>query len=175
MPESSNHSLFPENERNFGGNKLQDGSIGLSPLRRKRTICPSTSKRAFARDSPDFAFFRHFPGFLRALLSLKPLSRSRSVASVHVCVRVCGCVLCMLCAVLCYICSKNMKKSINMENKTRLKSWSQRSQNMVSLFWHDMAIHGPKKSPENGHFPRRIVFLRFSWELPTILARSRRF
>ena len=36
----------------------------------------------------------------------------------YVCVRVCGCVLCMLCAVLCYICSKNMRKSINMENKT---------------------------------------------------------
>ena len=35
-----------------------------------------------------------------------------------VCVCVCGCVLCMLCAVLCYICSKNMRKSINMENKT---------------------------------------------------------
>ena len=110
MPESSNHSPFPENERNFGGNQLPDGSIGLSPLRRRRTICPSISKRAFARDSPDFAFFRHISWVFRVLLLLKPLSRSRSVAGVHVCVRVCvrvcdcECVCCVLCA-----CGKTLK------------------------------------------------------------------
>ena len=38
--------FFLKNERNFGGNQLPDGSIGLSPL----------PKRAFARDSPGFAF-----------------------------------------------------------------------------------------------------------------------
>ena len=65
VPDSSNHALFPENEGNFWGNQLPDGSISLSPLCRKRTICP---KRAFARDSPDFAFFRHFWRFFRALL-----------------------------------------------------------------------------------------------------------
>ena len=107
MPESTNQSLFLENEGNFGWKQLPDGSISLSPPCRRRTICPSISKRAFARDSPDFAFFEHFPEFFRALILLKPLSRSRSVAGVHVCVRVCGCVLCMLCAVLCYSCSKN--------------------------------------------------------------------
>ena len=79
-------AFFLENEGNFGGNQLPDGSIGLSPLRRRRTICPSALPRAFARDSPDFAFFSHFRGFFRVLLLLKPLSRSRSVAGVHVCV-----------------------------------------------------------------------------------------
>ena len=91
MPDSSNHSVFfLENEGKLGGNQLPDGSIGLSPLRRRRTICPSASQRDFARDSPDFAFFRHISRFFRVLLSLKPLSRSRSVAGVSVCVRVCG-------------------------------------------------------------------------------------
>ena len=95
-------AFFLENEGNFGGNQLPDGSIGLSSLRRRRTICPSVSARALARVSPDFAFFRHFPRFFRVWLLLKPLSRSRSVAGVSVCVRVCGCVLCVLCAVLCF-------------------------------------------------------------------------
>ena len=101
--DSTNQSLFPENEGNFGGNQLPDGSIRLSPLRpRRRMICPSISKRAFARDSPDFAFFRHFSRFFRALLSLKPLSRSRSVAGVHV---VCACVVvyCVCCVLCCAI------------------------------------------------------------------------
>ena len=44
--------------------------------------------------SPEFPltlpFSGIFGGFFRALLLLKPLSRSRSVAGVHVCVRVCG-------------------------------------------------------------------------------------
>ena len=85
MPDSTNQSLFPGNEGNFGGNQLPDGSIRLSPHRpRRRMICPSISKRALARVSPDFAFFRHFPGFFRVWLLLKPLSRSRSVAGVCV-------------------------------------------------------------------------------------------
>ena len=182
VPDSTNQSLFPENEGNFGGNQLLYGSIRPSPLRRRRTICPSISKRAFARDSPDFAFFRHFSRFFRALLLHKPLSRSRSVAGVHVCVRVCGCVLCMLCAVLCYICSKNMRKSINMENKTgsnhghnvvrkckKTQETLGKYQNMVSFFWHDMAIHGPKKGPKTAIFPDAL-FLRFPWDLPTFSA-----
>ena len=104
MPESSNHSLFfLENEGNLGGNQLPDGSIGLSSLRRRRTICPSALPRAFARDSPDFAFFRYFPGFFRALLLLKPLSRSRSVAGVHVCVRVWLCIVYVVCCVVLFL------------------------------------------------------------------------
>ena len=62
--DSTNQSLFPENEGKFGGNQMPDGSIRLSPLRpRRRMICPSISKRAFARDSHDFALFKHFQGF----------------------------------------------------------------------------------------------------------------
>ena len=57
-------------------------------------------------------FFRHFLWFSRALLLLKPLSRSRSVAGVHVCVRVCvcECVCCVLCA-----CGKTLKTRGNRE------------------------------------------------------------
>ena len=175
--------VFPENEGNFGGNQILFGSIRPSPPCRRRTICPSISKRAFARDSPDFAFFKHFPGFFRALLLLKPLSRSRSVAGVCLCVCVWNCVLCMLCAVLCYICSTNMRKSTNMENKTgsnhghnvvrkckkkHKKHW-EHIKNMVSLFGHDMAIHGPKKGPKTAIFPDAL-FLRFPWDLPKFSA-----
>ena len=87
VPESSNHSLFPENERNFGGNQLPDGSIGLSPLRRRRTICPSISRRAFARDSPDFAFFRHISRvFPRVTLTQTTLKITVSGRCACVCV-----------------------------------------------------------------------------------------
>ena len=103
--DSSNHALFPENEGNFGGNQLPDGSIRLSPLCRRRTICPSISKRAFAKDSPDFAFFRHISRVFRALLLLKPLSGSRSVAGVHVCACVWLSIVYVVCCVVLF-CSK---------------------------------------------------------------------
>ena len=102
-------AFFLRIEGNFGGNQLPDGSIRLSPLCRRRMICPSISKRAFARDSPDFAFFRHFSRFSRALLLLKTtLKITVSGRCACVCACVC-CVLCMLCAVLCYIFTKNMR------------------------------------------------------------------
>ena len=39
------------------------------------------------------------------------------------------------------------------------------------LFWHDIAIHGPKKV-QNWQFFPNALFLRFPWDLPTILARG---
>ena len=36
-------------------------------------------------------------------------------------------------------------------------------------FWHDMAIHGPKKGPKTAIFPNAL-FLHFTWDLPTIFA-----
>ena len=36
-------------------------------------------------------------------------------------------------------------------------------------FWHDLAIHGPKKRPKTAIFPDAL-FLRFPWDLPTIFA-----
>ena len=89
MPESSNHSLLPGNEGNFGGNQLPDGSIRLSPLRRRRTICPSTSKRAFARVSPDFAFFRHISRFFRVFTLYALTQTTRKITVYCRCVRVC--------------------------------------------------------------------------------------
>ena len=44
-----------------------------------------------------------------------------------------------------------------------IKTWS--------LFWHDLAIQGPKKGPKLATFPNAL-FLRFPWDLPTILARG---
>ena len=37
------------------------------------------------------------------------------------------------------------------------------------LFWHGMAIQGPKKGPKLAIFPNAL-FLRFPWDLPTIFA-----
>ena len=36
-------------------------------------------------------------------------------------------------------------------------------------FWHELAIHGPKKGPKTVFFPNAL-FLRFHWDLPTIFA-----
>ena len=91
MPESSNHSLFfLENDGNLGGNQLPDGSIGLSSLRRRRTICPSALPRAFARDSPDFAFFQVFSRvFPRVTLTQTTLKITVSGRCACVCECVC--------------------------------------------------------------------------------------
>ena len=92
VPESSNHSLFPGNDGNFGGNQLPDGSIRPSPLRRRRTICPAISKRAFARVSPDSAFFMHISRFFRVSYSnhAQDNGRLQVCVCVHVCVCACG-------------------------------------------------------------------------------------
>ena len=42
---------------------------------------------------------------------------------------------------------------------------------MVSFFWHDLAIHGPENGPKLIIFPNAL-FLRFPWDLPTILVRG---
>ena len=81
--------VFPENEGNFVENQLLDGSIGLSPLRRRRTICPSIPKRAFARDSPDFAFFRHISRVFSACYSYSNHSQDHGQWQVCMCVCVC--------------------------------------------------------------------------------------
>ena len=94
VPESSNNTLFPGNEGNFGGNQLPDGSIRLSPLRRRRTICPSISNRAFARVSPDFAFFRHISRFSACshIRSYSNHAQDNGRLQVCVCVHVFACV-----------------------------------------------------------------------------------
>ena len=87
----------------LGGNQLPDGSIGLSSLRRRpKRFARQYRHEPLARVSPDFAFFKHFPGFFRVWLLLKPLSRSRSVAGV----------LCVCCACACVVvyCGKNTEK-----------------------------------------------------------------
>ena len=125
-----------------------------------------------------------FRGFFRVLLLLKPLSRSRSVAGVNVCVRVCvyECVCCVLCA-----CGKTLKTTRNREKCVRYGVcvvWCcevrkcEKTQEITGklskhgfFFWHDMAIRGPEKGPKLAIFPNAL-FLHFSWDLPTILARG---
>ena len=41
--------------------------------------------------------------------------------------------------------------------------------NMVSLFWHDMAIQGPKNDPKTVIFPDALFFT-LPWDLPTFSA-----
>ena len=83
----------------MGGTSHQMVRLVFSPLRRRRTICPSVSARALARVSPDFAFFRHFPGFFRVWYS----NHSQDHGQWQVCMCVCACVsvYCVCCAVLC--------------------------------------------------------------------------
>ena len=102
----------------------------------------------------------------------------------QVCMCVCVCVVeyCVCCAVLCYICSKNMRKSINMENKTG----SNHGHNVVrkckkhKKHWEHIKTWSPffgtiwpstdrKKGPKTAIFPDAL-FLRFPWDLPTIFA-----
>ena len=78
--------------------------------------------------SPEFSltlpFSGIFRGFFRVWLLLKPLSRSRSVVGVSVCVRV-GAVLCVcvLCSVLCAVCCENQRKQREMlPSSSSLKS-----------------------------------------------------
>ena len=168
MPESSNHSLFfLENEGNLGGNQLPDGSIGLSSLRRRRTICPSVSARALARVSPDFAFFRHFPGVFRVWLLLQPLSRSRSVAGVL-------CVVVRVYVVRCCASGKTLKTRGNREKcvwfgvcvvwccevrkYTKTRETLGKCTKHGLFFWHGMAIQGPKKGPMLAIFPNAMFF-----------------
>ena len=92
-------AFFLENEGNFGGNQLPDGSIGLSSLRRRRTICPSISARALARVSPDFAFFQaYFAGFSARY---SHSNHSQDHGQWQVCMCVCVCVVVCVYVVCC--------------------------------------------------------------------------
>ena len=87
-----------------GRDQPPDGSIGLSPLRRRRTICPSISKRAFARDSPDFAFFRHISRvFPRVTLTQTTLKITVSGRCACVCACVWLCIVYVVCCVVLYL------------------------------------------------------------------------
>ena len=131
----------------------------FSPLRRRRTICPSVSARALARVSPDFAFFRHFPGFFRVWYSNHSHDHGQWQVCMCVCVRVC---LCIVCVVWCCEVRKYTKKTRETLGKLSKHGL---------LFWHDLAIHGPKNGPKLIIFPNAL-FLRFPWDLPTILDRG---
>ena len=112
-----------------------------------------------------------FRWFFRVWLLLKPLSRSRSVAGVHVCVRVCGCE-CVCCAVLCvwkntenpkekpekcvwYVCvvwcCEVRKYTKNTRNiGTIHKTWSP----FLARYGHPWT----RKRSKIGHFSQRILF-----------------
>ena len=135
---------------------------------------------------PEFLLSCLFQAFSRVFprVVLKPLSGSRSVAGVHVCVRVC---LCIVYVVRCCACGKTLKTKGNREKcvwygvcvvwccevrntqKTR-ETLGKLSKHGLHL-WHGMATHGPKKGPKLAIFPNAL-FLRLPWDLPTILDRG---
>ena len=112
-----------------------------------------------------------FRGFFRVFLLLKPLSRSRSVAGVHVCVRVCvcECVCCVLCA-----CGKTLKTTRNREKcvwygvcvvwccEVRKCEKNARNNGKIVKTWSPfLARYGhpwTRKRSKIGHFPQRLVF-----------------
>ena len=119
--EFSNHHLFLKIRKISEGHSYQLVHFG----NRRRTICSSISQRDFVRDSPVFVFFMHisrvFPRVTLTQTTLKITVSDRRAC-------VCTCVwlwVCMLRAVLCHICSKNMSKY--------RKHW-ETYQNMVSFF-----------------------------------------
>ena len=95
VPGSRNHPFFL---------RMREISEGTSYQMVRLVFRHFAADERFARNepSPEFPltlpFSGIFGGFFRALLLHKPLSRSRSVAGVSVCVRVCG-VYCVLCCV----------------------------------------------------------------------------
>ena len=130
---------------------------------------------------PFSSIFQVFP---RVTLTQTTLKITVSGRCACVCACVWLCIVYVVCCVLCYICSKNMRKSINMENKTGsnhghnvVRKCKKNTRNIGKLskhgllFWHDMAIHGPKKGPKTVIFPDAL-FLRFPWDLPTFSAES---
>ena len=160
----------------MGGNQLPDGSIGLSSLRRRRTVCPSVSARALARVSPDFAFFSIFQGF-SACGSYS--NHSQDHGQWQVC--------CVCCACVVVYCGKTLETRGNREKCVwygvcavwccEVRKYTKTRETLGTLskhglrFWHGMAIQGPKKGPKLVIFTNAL-FLRFPWDLPTILARG---
>ena len=122
---------------------------------------------------PTLPFAGIFRKFFRVLLLLKPLSRSRSVASVRVCVRVCDCecVCCVLCA-----CGKTLKTTRNREKcgwygvcvcvvwccEVRKCEKNARNNGKIVKTWSSfLARYGhpwTRKRSKIGHFPQRLVF-----------------
>ena len=160
VPDSTNQSLFHENEGNFGGNQFLYGSIRPSPPCRRRTICPSISKRAFARDSPDFVFFKHIPKvFPRVTLTQTTLKITVSgrCACVRACLWLCIVHVVVVCTLLHNVRSTSVaivrgqkRKMPKMDNQNRLKT---------------LSTSREKKQKTPTH-----CFLHFPWDLPTIFA-----
>ena len=103
VPEFSKHHLFL---------KIREISEGTSYQMVRLVFRHFAADERFARrsrnePSPEIPltlpFSGIFRGFFRAWLLLKPLSRSRSVAGVHVCVRVWLCIVYVACCIVPYL------------------------------------------------------------------------
>ena len=99
--------FFPENEGNFGGNQLPDGSIRLSPTLPKTNDLPRRSRN---EPSPEIPLTLPFSGIFQGFSARYSYSNhSQDHGQWQVCMCVCACVVVycvMLCAVLCYILKK---------------------------------------------------------------------
>ena len=136
----SNHWILQISSLRMGREQHVPDSCNHAFCLRMREISEGTSYqmvrlvfRHFRHEpSPEFSltlpFSGIFRGFFRVWLLLKPLSRSRSVAGVHVCLRVgavlCACaVQCAVCCVLCVVCCENQRKQREMlPSSSSLKS-----------------------------------------------------
>ena len=104
--------------------RMRETSEGTSSYMVRFVLRHFAADERFARNepSPEIPLTLPFPGIFggfSARYSYTNHSQDHGqVAGVSVCVRVCGWVLCMLCAVLCFFCSEIWGKWINMDNKT---------------------------------------------------------
>ena len=161
----------------MGGNQLPDGSIGLSSLRRRRTICPSVSRH---EPLPEFLLTLPFSGIFQGFSACGSYSNhSQDHGQCQVC--------CVCCACVVVYCGKTLKTRGNREKCVwygvcvvwccEVRKYTKTREPLGNFtkhglfFWHGMAIQGPKKGPKLAIFPNAL-FLRFSWDLPTILARG---
>ena len=143
----------------------------FSPLRRRRTICPSVSARALARVSPDFAFFRHFPGIFRVWYSNHSQDHGQWQVCMCVCVRVC---LCIMYVVRCCACGKTLKTIGNREKCVwygacvvwccEVRKYTKNTRNIGKIVktWSPFLARcghpRTQKWSKIDHFPQRLVF-----------------
>ena len=177
MPESSNHSLFfLENDGKLGGNQLPDGSIGLSSLRRRRTICPSVSHEPL----PEFPLTLLFQAFSRVF---PRVALTQTHSQDHGQWQVC----CVCCACVVVYCGKTLKTRGNREKCVwygvcavwccEVRKYTKTRETLGKTSKHGLFFGTiwPPTDPQkvqNWPFSPTHCFLRFPWDLPTILARG---
>ena len=104
VPDSTNQSLFPENEGNFRGNQLLYGSIRPSPFTQ---VQERFARRYRNEPSPEILLTLHFAGifavFPRVTLTQTTLKITVSGRCACVCACVWLCIMYVVCCVVLYL------------------------------------------------------------------------